>query len=335
MNEQQLTMLQNLSYAKADGTYSLWDDPNFHAELRLPANYRALTDTPKSLEEMGRWTRDTQKERMTVLKVIGDAGCANEAQLRRYLSAVMSPSKTSAHINALRRFGFVQRYQCFRHGHEDEYGNLISIPSPAPITLGYAGYMVLTHFFNGAQFVNPDMWLSSKNYDSCDSNVQRYVALNEIRCQFAENHLAKSWKWFPLLGGQRGIKKPFAMMQIGEDTEEFDSRAFLIFERAQLKQNFVGFLSQRLELYRSLYEEFGYIQIAGAPKDAEVVVVLSVSTAKIGKTLQEEIGLHKYPFEVWLIVDEWFEDRTSPINTAFAVPTEDKSDITRISLDFG
>lgn len=190
------------------------------------------------LGEMYSWTEELRQERLTVLKIIGDAVCANDEQLRRFLSTVMSYSATSAHINFLRKKGFVQRYKCYLDSVLDENGERLNLRNPAPINLGPAGYLLMSYLYNGVFFMDAGAWLDS----NADATIQRFVTMNEIRCCFAEKSIARKWKWYPTIGEQRGYKKPLAVMEVGEDTEEYDSRAWMIFERAQLKQNFLGFL---------------------------------------------------------------------------------------------
>jgi len=333
MSNQQIEMIHNLNLSRKDDSYSIWDHPNFKSKKVLPANnYRPILTLPEAIGEMNRWSQEVFEERMTLLKVIGDAICANENQIRRYMSPIMSPSKTSAHIKALRLRGFVERHKCELAFVYDENGEPINLKNPAPITIGPAGWLILNHYYNGMYLVNPENWYSGK--DMHGATIQRYVAMNEIRCTAAEEKLAKGWVWYPAIGGHSSYKKPFAVMKIGEETDEYDGRAFLLFERAQLKQNFIGFFRSRLELYRELMERDGYIQVDGVPKEAELVVVLSVSSERMANYVHEEIGLHRYPFRVWMIVDEWFDTGESSIKAAFAHPSPtDKTQLKRFRLN--
>lgn len=317
-NNNHLEVFQNFNYSREDGTYSIWDHQNFITELKLPANYKPLVKLNTVLEEMYSWTEQLSKERLTVLKIIGDAVCANEDQLRRYLSSVMSYSATSSHITFLRKKGFVQRYKCYLDTLIDDSGERRNLGNPAPINLGPAGYILLSYLYSGSFFMPPDVWIDR----NADATIQRFVAMNEIRCCFAEKSIAKKWKWYPTIGGQRSYKKPLAVMEIGEDADEVDSRAWFLFERAQLKQNFLGFFKDRLNLYRHLHENNGNIPIADSPDDGQKIVVLSCSTFNIAKVVHEEIGLHKFPFPVWVLIDEWF-DTGDLITQAFAAPQKD------------
>ena len=319
MISQQVDMFQNLSFARKDGTYSLWDHQNFIAELRLPKDFKPAINLNAVLRDYYSWSEELQRERLTVLKVIGDAVCSNEQQLRRYLKSIMSYSQTSAHINFLRKRGFVQRYKCYLDGDIDENGERVNIPTPAPINLGPAGYTLMSYLYNEDFFMDAEAWLGS----SRDATIQRFVAMNEIRCCFAEMEIARDWKWYPTIGGQRGYKKPLAIMQIGEVTNEEDGRAWMIFERAQLKQNFLGFFKDRLNLYRHIYEKHGFIPVSNTPNDGEKIVVLSCSSLNVANVIQEEIGLQKYPFTIWVLVDEWFDtDEAGPVTHAFATTTK-------------
>ncbi|WP_404428016.1 hypothetical protein LG296_19605 (plasmid) [Ureibacillus chungkukjangi] len=330
MNEQQLTMIHNFNLSREDGSYSLWDHPNFKARKVLPLkNYRPILKLTEAIEEVERWSETIYMERMILLKVIGDAVCANENQLRRYMSSKFSPSTTSNHIKALRERGFVERHKCELEFVNDENGDPVQLKNPAPITLGIAGWLILNHYYSGMFLAKPETWYDGN--DSSGSSIQRYVAMNEIRCSSVEQNLAKGWNWYPAIGGNSGYKKPFAMMVIGEDTEEYDGRAYMLFERAQLKQNFIGYFRTRLELYRELFERDGCIQVNGVANDAYKIVVLSVSSVKMANLVHEEIGLHRYPFDVFVIVDEWFDTGEKSITVAFAQPSsKDKKELQRI-----
>lgn len=106
---EQAEMIQHQLFTREDGTVSIWDHPNFTSRLQLPDDYRPLTKLVESLEVMNRLSKQVYEERMMVLKVVGDAVCANENQLRRYLSSKFSYSQTSMHLRAMRKHGFIER----------------------------------------------------------------------------------------------------------------------------------------------------------------------------------------------------------------------------------
>ncbi|MGE7983800.1 hypothetical protein [Solibacillus sp. NPDC093137] len=300
----------------------MWDHPQFKAILRLPKGFRPALELTPALAEFYSWPEDIQEARLTVLTVIGDAICANEGQLRRYMISKMTASQTSQHIEYLRKKGFVQRYKCIIDGYNDEDGEPIKINTPAPINLGPAGYLLLTYLNSARSYMDAEAWIKGNG----SSMIQRFVAANEIRCKFVESKIARSWSWYPSFAddGFRRLKKPMAIMGVGEDTEFEDSRAWMIFERAQLNQNFIGYFKDRLNLYRYLFDKYGYLPVRNYPDDGEKIVVISCSTVKIAEALQEEIGLHKFPFTIWVLIDEWFDtaEDSTDITKAFASPVK-------------
>lgn len=331
-NSEEVEVIHTLSYCREDGSYSLWDHPNFKSFLlALPQEATLTLRQIDALSEMRRWSVPVQEERLRILKVIGDAVCTNENQLRRYMSMCgYSSTKTSEHVSALRKRGFVQRYRCVIEDYRDEVsGDYKSLHNPAPITLDYGGWFLLNYYYSGQFFVDPGYWLQQGS-----AGIQRYVALNELRCVGVESHAFKNWKWFPTILSNKKMRKPFALIQLGELDDEYDTRSYMLVERAQLSQNFAGFLRTRLEVYRALYEKHGYIPIAGVDKEADIRVVLSVSSASVAQRLQEDIGLHKYPFDVWVVVDEWFDSGEAELlKTSFGRPSKDFKSIQRLRLN--
>ncbi len=80
-------------FLREDKTISFWDHPNFKSHVVLPDDCYSLTRAEQGIEliHQGR----LNEEALMVMKVVGDAMCANENQLRRYLSRKMSFSQTS------------------------------------------------------------------------------------------------------------------------------------------------------------------------------------------------------------------------------------------------
>lgn len=319
MSEERVITTVNLS--RIDGSYSIWDNPNFITEMRHPSDFMPLHDLRSVLRVFSSWGQHAEA-RMRVLKVLGDAVCANEDQLRRYLKPFMSASATSAHLNYLRKNGFVHRFKCYIEDFTDENGELLNLRNPAPFAVGLAGYILLTHYYSLSKyfFMHPEAW--NGNPLMVANTVQRYVAMNEIRCQLVEDGLLRKWRWYPILANNRNFKKPQALLEIGEDTEDYDSRTWFIFERAQSSQDFIGFLKDRMNLYRNIHEKHGFLPIAHTAADGEKIVVISCATLKVAELIQEEIRLQTLPFPCWLLVDEWYDTGESPVEAAFVTPVK-------------
>lgn len=334
MTNQDAPIIQMKTFPREDGSLSLWDHPSFSSYKTTPKTaHRPTTSLMDSISYTSRWNQEFYQDRLTILKVIGDAICANENQLRRYMAlAGFTSSQTSTHIRYLRDRGFVDRHKCYIADYLDDEGQPISLKNPAPITLGIGGWYLMNHFYSGQFFAKPDMWFQQNG----SAAIQRYVALNEIRCAGIEAQFITNWRWYPMVGSSVHTKKPFALMQLGQLTEEYDERSYMLIERAQMSQKFIEFLRTRLEEYRKIYQEFGYLKVAGVDKEAEVRVILSVSSFLVAKALHNNIGLHKYPFDVWVLVDEWFDTgEPEAITTAFAMPNaaNDVSQLQRIRLN--
>ncbi len=317
MVQQQDQMLGAIQlFQREDGTTSIWDHPNFKSSIALPDDYKPLTRAEEGLELIKR--RRLNEEQIMVLKVVADAMCANENQLRRYLSKKISPSVTSKHLKVLGKFGLVERHKC-RLAFIEEEGKEVIRP-PGPHTLGIGGYKLMNHLYNESNFATSDSW----RQDSMA--VQRYVAMNEVRCLAVESGSVRGWTWHPFVGGLSKYKKPFAAMRLETEKGELQ---FLI-DRAQMSQNFVGYLQMRLAEFRYIHDRQGKILIDGfTANPMQQVVVISVSSVSMAKFLQEQLRLHTYPFMIWLLIDEWFDEKTG-LQDAFAEVS--KEGIRRIRL---
>lgn len=283
-------------FPREDGTTSIWDHPNFKSSIALPDDYRPITRVEEGLEMVKRMRLN--EEQLTVLKVVADAMCANENQLRRYLSAKHSASITSRHLRYLQRFGLVERHKC-RLAFIEEDGKEVIRP-PGPHTLGIGGYKLMNHMYGGEKFASPEYWQQNS------LAVQRYVAMNEIRCLAVESGNVKGWTWHPAIGGMAKYKKPFAAMSV--DTGK--GLLQLIIDRAQMSQNFIDYFKERLEILRYLYDRDQHIQIDGFPRsELQQVVILSVSSVSLATFMQEQLHLHTFPFDVWFVIDEWFDEQ--------------------------
>lgn len=308
-------------FLRRDESYSIWDHPNFKSHMVLPDQYRPLTNLMTVLEAMNRWTPEIREKRMMILKIVGDAMCANENQLRRYLSVKMSASETSKQLNDLRKYGFVERHKS-RLSFQDTEDE---IRPPAPFTLGPAGYTLMKHYYADVPFSNADTWQGNP------LAIQRIVALNELRCLAAEAKILKAWNWYPNVGGLNKYPSPSAFLQLR--TINNDLVDFLLI-RTQLAQNFLPFLMKTLESYRYLYERDGRIKVDGSDNKNFQIVLLSVSTIALANYIAEQINLLSFPFEIWFIIDEEFDDLSEPKQIGKAFYSVSKSGVSCLNLDF-
>lgn len=304
-------------FLREDKTISFWDHPNFKSHVVLPDDCYSITRAEQGLEliHQGRLNEDA----LMVMKVVGDAMCANENQLRRYLSRKMTFSQTSEHLKRLRKYRLVERYKC-RLAFVEEDGEEVIRP-PAPFALGIAGYKLLKHLYPESPFAEAESWSSQP------LSVQRFVAMNEFRCLAVEAGTLRGWRWNPYIGGSPKYMKPMAVAQI----ETGQGMLHLLMERPQMAQNFLGYLRSKLELYRYLYDRDGVFKMDGQGKASIQVVCIYASSISMAKFIHEEIGLHRYPFDIWVLVDEWI-DKEKGMSEAFCMPN--KLDLKRIRVPF-
>lgn len=308
-------------FLRKDESYSIWDHPNFKTHMVLPDHYRPLTNLLHVLEAMNRWTPEIRERRMIILKVIADAMCANENQLRRYLSVKFSASETSKQINDLRKYGFVERHKARLSFQDDDE----EIRPPAPITLGPAGYLLMKHYYADVAFSSAETWQGNP------FAVQRIVAINELRCVTAEARILKAWRWYPNVGGLNKYPSPSAFMQL--KTINDDLVDFLVM-RTQLAQDFLPFLQKTLEAYRYLHERDGRILIDGTKNENYQIILISVSTIALTEYIHEQLTLTSYPFEIWFIIDEEFDALEEPKELGKAFYSVSKDGLNKLELEF-
>ncbi|WP_152534824.1 hypothetical protein [Bacillus cihuensis] len=259
-----------------------------------------------------------KEDSLMVMKIVGDAICANENQLRRYLSKRQSASKTSSTLKSLRKYGFVERHKSHLAFEEDDE---ISYKPPAPFTLGIGGYKLMNHLYPEHSFTQPEQW--SKN----SLAIQRYVAMNEMRCLSVEAGVLRGWSWNPYIGGSAKYRSPLAVAKLESPQGEIQ----LLMERPQMAQNFIGYYRTKLEVYRYLYERDKYFKIDGFSKANLQIVCLYVSSSSMAKFIQEEIRLHTFPFDIWLLSNEWISEEKG-MSEAFCTVNQDG--LKRIRIPF-
>lgn len=310
-------------FTTLSGEVPFWDHPGLMGHKVLPEKYYPYTTLESVLEYMNRRLLDEYD--FILLKVLGDAVCANEDQLRRYMSKFLSRSKVSQKLNRLRRNAFVERWKVRIRNDEESY------KPPAPFTLGVAGYRLLKHFYNADFFMDPNLW---DKYGV--GGIKRYVAMNELRCQMTELKIAKKWKWNAVLANNPNIRFPMAAAEI----ESANGKRFnLLIDRAQMNQDFIGYFRTKLYQWRNLCEELGTknIPVDDFPEN-DTIVVIYTATLSMAEFIHEKLLLDTYPFNVMLIVEEHLYEKGNesseelPLLRSFYLPTE--NNLQRVTLKF-
>lgn len=315
---QENTMLAIQSFAQADGTISVWDHPNFISSVVLPDDYKPVTRIEIMMEMMNR--NQLNEERMTILKVVGDAYCANENQIKRYLASKLSANKVSDHLRVLAKYGFVERHKCRLRCIEEDGEEVIR--PPAPFTLGFSGYKLLKHFYSEQSFATDTTWREKS------LNVQRFVAMNEIRVLGYESGNLRKWLWLPAIGNTTKFERPFAVMEVAAPNVNVE----MIILRAQMAQDYIGHLKSRLEGYRYLWDKFGRIPVDQGNSKAHQIIVISASSLSMASYIHESIFLKNLPFEVWVVIDESMSE--TGLQTALYQPLSEPGQLERLSVSF-
>lgn len=296
------------------GEIPIWDHPLLRGYQLLPTPYRPKVKLDQALALVA--NNQVKEEDMRILKVLGDAICANEEQLRRYLSPIMTRSQVSKRLDTFRKHGLVQRWKVRIADDEDEV-----VKPPAPFTLGVAGYKLLSHYYNHQSFMEPDRWERLGV-----PSIQRYVALNEIRCRLVEAKAIAGWKWNVPITKNPTIRSATAVSTIHSPQGEL----YFYLERAQMSQNYIGYFQDKLHQWRNIFEKTGTLPSYQLNGKLKLVVILSCSTITMAEFIQQELLLESFPFPIWLCVDEVIEEQG--MEQAFFQPK--KQGIQNIRLDF-
>jgi hypothetical protein len=293
------------------GEVPFWDHPFLKGNKVLPQKYYPYTDQASVLEMYRRGRVDDTD--FALLKVLGDAVCSNEDQLRRYMESVMSRSDTSKRLDRFRMNGLVERWRVRIRGDEE------SVKPPAPFTLGVAGYKLLKHFYNADFFMTPDRW---DKYGI--GGIKRYVAMNELRCCMTEKRIVKKWTWNAIIADNSRIKFPMGAAIIKTPQGDIN---FLI-DRAQMNQDYIGYFRERLEGWKNVFEKLGHLPISEFPDNVGIVVIYA-ATYSMAEHIHQNLMLDTYPYQIWMCVEE--DLIQDGFNTAFYRP--DKEKLKRIKLD--
>lgn len=297
-------------YNKA-GQISIWDDPSVVGGIALPNPYQPLTHLGSVLNKFSNGFFEELD--VVLLKIVGDAIAANEDQLKRYLESKMTRTQVSKRLKRLRQHGFVDRWQI-------DSSNFTTEKPPAPFTLGLSGFILLKHLYYSQFFMEPQRWQRLGL-----SNIQRYVAVNEIRTQLYENRRMRNWTWNGVILNNPYLYQPFGVAEIEGPKGNFN----LVIERVQQSKDYMGYLQARFEKWEQVFEEYKTLPIRGFNQNPTVVIIY-VSSLSLAEHIHKEMVLEQKKFPVWICVEEdLLEER---IGKSFYVPTESKLKL--IDIDF-
>lgn len=312
MNESTVLNEEQLSHGSLTGEVPFWDHPFVKGYMKRPTNYQFFTTVEQSLALYKRQRIDDKD--IMLLKVLGDAICANEDQLRRYLSSQMSRSEVSKRLDKFRQLSLADRWHVRLKDDEHE-----DIKPPAPYTLGIAGNKLLKYFYPEEFYLDPNQWDKLGVY-----GIQRYVAVNELRCSLMESRVVKEWKFKAEIKGFSRAKRPFAVANV------HSPKGLLTFivERIHRGQDFLSYLKERLNEWKVLFEKTNQLRFYEM-EEGVPIVVLNVSTYSLAEHLQYELMLDTFPFTIWLCVDEFMPEG---IERSFVIPRSDG--LHRTALNF-
>lgn len=292
-------------FPSRQGDIPFWDHPLFGGHRHVPDKYRPYTTIERVLQSYEQAYIDETDIR--IIKVLADAMCANENQMRRYLSRFMSAAETSKRLNRLRNRGFVERWKCRIASDEKE-----EIKPPAPYTVGIAGYHLLNQLYPSTKQMDPRSW-----YQQSVLMIQRYVAMNELRCLFAEQRVLQNWGWNVMVDYNQKVRKPLGVAELKTPKGTMT----LMIERPQMAQNFVSFLKTKLNQWERVYENRSNSFLLKGMENDHVVVVLYASTYQMAEHIQEILVLENYPFRIWFCIEEAIEQ--DGLSYAFHVPDDE------------
>lgn len=273
-------------YRTTEGEIPFWDHPHVKGTKIVPPVYRPITTLYGIMSQLER--RRLTEEDMTLIKVLGDAICCTEEQLKRYMKSKMTASQVSKRLKRFRELAIVDRWQMRVIGEEE------IARSSSPYTLGIGGYKILKHFYNGNFFMDPERW---DKYGF--KGFQRYISANEIRCRLFESHVLRAWKWSPYINKKPHLSRPLS----GATVETSKGPLNLIIERAQMSQDFISFLGEKLHLWKHVVEQNRSLSFTGFD-DNPFVVVISAATRSMAEHIHKELMLDVFPFQIWLCVEE-------------------------------
>lgn len=301
------TVLNTYVFRKEDGTVHFWDHPNLKSRLTRPkTEFRPITRIENIIEMVnnGKLSEDD----MVILKVLGDAVCANEGQLRRYLKTKFSSNMIGKTLRRLAKYGYVTRVKCYIQGQDEA----TAPRHPAPFVLGIAGYQLLKYYYSDQYFIK------DQHFAMNDFQIPLFVGTNELRVLAYESGHMRGWEWSPLRNLFTNVPSPNAALQIAFEQYKYD---FLI-TRVYQSLEFIDHLRGQLEAYRYFYKKDQKIPRITLQEEMQQILVISVSSISIAQEIEKQLHLHNFPMHIWYCVDEWMDEATG-LRHAFAQPTKD------------
>jgi len=295
------------------GSMPVWDDPTLRGYRKHPNNYKPMTTLQSTINLERRKLIDHKD--IQLLKVLGDAIAPNENQLRRYMDmGGMSHSDVSARLKRFRTFGLAERWYVNSDISEWERR------PPAPHTLGISGYKFLKHYYNECFFMDPERW------DKFGiRGIQRYVSLNELRCQLSERNVLSGWVWQGIIAKNVHLKRAMGVAWVRSPKGDFH----MIIEKAQQGMDYISHLRDRLDRWTRPYEHFGTLPVRDIHSDT-AIVVLAVSTRSLMHEISNHIPIGHYSFPIWFYCEE--DNMEHGLEYAFYL--EQNNELKRIKLGF-
>lgn len=276
-------------YLSKDGQVPFLDHPHMVAHKKLPKHYRAYYSLKAVISDYQRGI--INENHILILKALGDSICCSEEQLRRNFEGKLSRSQVSRLLDQLSTHDYVQRFRVSVRGEEENYP-----PFSRIFILGIAGKLLMEHLFSGtAKFADPEMFYGR----GTAGLMQRYIALNEIRSLLIERRVASKWKWSGSVIGGNSQNKVSAAVEISVP----QGRLNFYIERAQMKQNFVGFLKDKIGKWEFIHGKQNGLKVRDFPVNP-TTIVLYVSTLSMAQDIHKELMIDSYPFMVWFCVEE-------------------------------
>ncbi|MFD1609800.1 hypothetical protein [Oceanobacillus luteolus] len=306
---------ESLYYVSKDGIIPFLDHPNMVAHKKLPKHYRAYYSLKAVISDYQRGI--INENHILILKALGDAICCSEDHLRRCFAGKLSRSQVSKLLDQLATNDYVQRYKVSVRGEEESYPNFSRV-----FVLGIAGKLLMDHFYSGmSNFVHPERF----HGPGASGLMQRYIALNELRTMFIERRVASKWQWSGSLIGGNSTSKVSAAVELNLP----QGRLNIYMERAQMKQNFIGYLKDKLGKWEFVYKKQNGLKIRNFPVNP-TTVVLYVSTLSMAQAIHKEIVIDSFPFPVWFLVEEEVEMK----GLEYSFYRADKEKLKRLHVGF-
>ncbi|MEI5919379.1 hypothetical protein WBU96_19540 [Bacillus albus] len=273
-------------FRKMDGSISIWDDPSVKGGIVLIDGYQPLTNLGAVLGKANSYNYMEEID-IVLLKMVGDCIAVNENQLKRLMSTKTTRSQVSLRLKKLRRHGFVHRWEI--SSSEDKENK-----PPAPFTLGLAGYIFLKHYYSKQFFMEPTRWQTLGV-----SAVQRYVAINEIRCQTYESQCLRDFKWNGVILNNPQLYHGFSVMEILTPQGNIN----FVVERVQQGKDFLSYLRTRLIKWEMVYQQHNYLPIDDMNRNKSTIAI-SVSCKELADNILKQLDIGKFKLPIMFCIEE-------------------------------